>query len=230
MAIAEKHRRRTERHLKQLLPGVAVLARRVLDDMEKSGHPMVIVQSYRSIATQNRLYAMGRTRPGKRVTNARGGYSWHNYRVAVDCAFIAGRTVTWEGPWDLYGRSGQKHGFIWGGTFRSRPDSPHLEFHPGVTLRDARMNTHRWRFFIQVFSEAENIEDGRHEPTMQHVKVVRLPGTEVITEGVVVNGRVYVPIVDLEETGVVEHYNIVTKHVPTQGKVYLKPREEPEDA
>ena len=37
-----------------------------------------IVQSLRTIEEQNELFAQGRTKPGKIVTNAKGGSSYHN--------------------------------------------------------------------------------------------------------------------------------------------------------
>lgn len=42
----------------------------------------------RTIAEQNKLYAQGRTAPGKVVTNAKGGLSYHNYGLAIDIVLI----------------------------------------------------------------------------------------------------------------------------------------------
>lgn len=39
---------------------------------------------YRSFPEQAKLYFQGRTMPGLKVTNARPGYSCHNYGIAVD--------------------------------------------------------------------------------------------------------------------------------------------------
>lgn len=41
-----------------------------------------IVQALRTIEEQNELYAQGRTKAGKKVTNAKGGQSYHNYGLA----------------------------------------------------------------------------------------------------------------------------------------------------
>lgn len=49
--------------------------------------PAASIQVTRGIATwaeQDALYAQGRTTPGKIVTHAPGGYSWHNYGLAAD--------------------------------------------------------------------------------------------------------------------------------------------------
>jgi peptidoglycan L-alanyl-D-glutamate endopeptidase CwlK len=47
-----------------------------------------IVQGLRTIDEQNALYAQGRTKPGNKVTNAKGGSSYHNYGLAVDFALL----------------------------------------------------------------------------------------------------------------------------------------------
>jgi hypothetical protein len=46
------------------------------------------VQGVRTFAEQDALYAQGRTRKGLRVTNAKGGQSYHNYGLAADCALL----------------------------------------------------------------------------------------------------------------------------------------------
>ncbi|MFP3637325.1 M15 family metallopeptidase, partial [Bacillus sp. SIMBA_033] len=43
-----------------------------------------IAQGLRTIEEQNNLYAIGRTKPGRKVTNAKGGQSIHNHGLAVD--------------------------------------------------------------------------------------------------------------------------------------------------
>jgi hypothetical protein len=44
----------------------------------------------RSFAEQDALYAQGRTKPGKIVTKARGGFSNHNFGVAFDIGVFKG--------------------------------------------------------------------------------------------------------------------------------------------
>lgn len=43
-----------------------------------------VTQGLRTWAEQDALYAQGRTKPGAIVTHAPGGYSWHNFGLAVD--------------------------------------------------------------------------------------------------------------------------------------------------
>jgi len=65
----------------------------VMDLIDKSeakmpGVAVRIVQGLRTIEEQNSLYAQGRTKPGKIVTNAKGGQSYHNYGMAIDFALL----------------------------------------------------------------------------------------------------------------------------------------------
>ncbi len=93
----------------------------------------------RSIDEQNALYAQGRTKPGKKVTAAKGGESYHNYGLAVDiCLLIDGKTVSWDTlkDYDADGMADwlecvdifEKHGWEWGGRWSpGKIDMPHFQ-------------------------------------------------------------------------------------------------------
>ena len=106
--------------------------------LAKQGIKLLLTSGYRSYGEQDQLYAIGRTKPGKRVTNARGGYSWHNFRLAADYAFVINGKVTWDGPWDILGRTARSLGLEWGGDWRSLPDRPHIQMTKGRTLAQMR--------------------------------------------------------------------------------------------
>jgi peptidoglycan LD-endopeptidase CwlK len=76
------------------------------------------VQGYRSIAEQNELYAQGRKKPGKIVTNARGGYSYHNFGLAFDIAIQNDDgSLCWsvaDTRWKTAGVIGKSLGLEWG--------------------------------------------------------------------------------------------------------------------
>lgn len=64
----------------------------------------------RTFAEQNSLYAQGRSKAGKRVTNARGGQSYHNYGMAIDIVLLVDRdgngtyeTASWDTKTDFDG-------------------------------------------------------------------------------------------------------------------------------
>jgi peptidoglycan L-alanyl-D-glutamate endopeptidase CwlK len=52
--------------------------------LTKHGVTFEVLSGLRSYAQQAALFAQGRTKPGKIVTNARPGSSWHNYGLAID--------------------------------------------------------------------------------------------------------------------------------------------------
>lgn len=112
-----------------------------------------IVQGLRTIDEQNALYAQGRTKPGKIVTNAKGGSSFHNYGVAIDFAIMYDKDndgiyeeLSWDTNIDL-DKNGQTEwktvvdnfvalGWSWGGAWRTFKDLPHLEKTFKISWRD----------------------------------------------------------------------------------------------
>ena len=99
-----------------------------------------IIAGTRNYAEQAKLYAKGRTEPGPKVTNARPGYSWHNFGVAWDfVVFDAKGQPLWESPlMERCGRIGEAMGLEWGGSWKSFQDTPHLQVKTGCTLAEAR--------------------------------------------------------------------------------------------
>ena len=67
-----------------------------LETAKKQGIDLLVTSTYRDNASQNALYAQGRTTPGKIVTNAKAGQSWHNYRCAVDVVPIVAGKPRWD--------------------------------------------------------------------------------------------------------------------------------------
>jgi peptidoglycan L-alanyl-D-glutamate endopeptidase CwlK len=123
-------------------------AQRVTQTLERArreGMDMQTNLGYRTFAQQDGLYAQGRTAPGNRVTNARGGQSWHNYGVAMDNVFSTPTgQPSWpdNGNWTRYGEIAQSNGLTWGGNWQS-PDRPHVEYHPGFgTNAGGMVGTH----------------------------------------------------------------------------------------
>ena len=106
--------------------------------LAENGIKVILTAGYRSITEQNSLYAKGRTQPGKKVTNARGGDSWHNYGRAADYAFVINGKVTWNGPWQTFGKIAVQCGLEWGGNFKSILDRPHVQWRQGKTLEQMR--------------------------------------------------------------------------------------------
>jgi hypothetical protein len=92
------------------------------------GYTLRVIQGLRTVEEQEVLYAQGRTRPGLKVTNAKGGASNHNYGLAVDLAFIVDGEVSWEdGLYHKLGGWAAKCGLAWGGNWKHSVDMPHVE-------------------------------------------------------------------------------------------------------
>ncbi|AIW03428.1 endolysin [Bacillus phage Moonbeam] len=126
----------------------------------KGNYKIMITQGLRTKAEQNNLYAQGRSqaqlnavglgnvkaKPSmQKVTNARGGYSMHNYGLAIDFALrsVDGKDVTWDMNKDFDGdgkadwmevvEEAKKLGFEWGGDWKSFKDYPHFQLTAGLT-------------------------------------------------------------------------------------------------
>jgi len=84
------------RDLNDLHPVVAEKARQFIEECKKEGIDILITSTYRDNAAQNNIYAQGRTRPGRIVTYARGGQSFHNYRLAFDFVPLVGGKPDWK--------------------------------------------------------------------------------------------------------------------------------------
>jgi peptidoglycan L-alanyl-D-glutamate endopeptidase CwlK len=84
------------RNLNDLHPVVADKARQFLALCKKAGIDILITSTYRDNESQAALYAQGRTKAGRIVTNARPGQSFHNYRLAFDFVPIVNGKAMWN--------------------------------------------------------------------------------------------------------------------------------------
>lgn len=130
--------------LENVHPDIRVRARRVLADVKNFlDKEMKITESLRDFEKQRDVYAQGRTDPGKIATNARPGYSFHQYGLAIDCCFAGADPYLENLPksdfdlfWNSYGKFAVNHGFIWGGNFKMRKDRPHIELSYGMRIQE----------------------------------------------------------------------------------------------
>jgi peptidoglycan L-alanyl-D-glutamate endopeptidase CwlK len=124
------------RNIDDLHPALARGCRELVRRMNEAGFAAVGVSStYRDHAMQNHLFAQGRTRTGNIVTNANGGQSWHNWRLAFDI-FQNIRGQEWNNPrfFETAGEIWGKMGGEWGGSWKKFRDAPHFQFTFGVTI------------------------------------------------------------------------------------------------
>lgn len=129
----------SKNRLAKVHPVLAEKVAKVIADLAVAGRDVRVVQGLRTYAEQNALYAQGRTKPGQRVTKAKGGQSNHNFGLAVDlCPFENGKP-DWNDTrgFDAIGVAGKKHGLNWGGDWKF-VDKPHLELKHGLTMAQCR--------------------------------------------------------------------------------------------
>ena len=127
--------KRSQKNLKTLLPEAEVHARRFLQAVLDAGYDVQVLDGTRTFAEQDGLYAQGRTKPGKKVTNARGGQSNHNYGIAWDIGLFKDGDYLEESP--LYrkvGKIGKAFGLEWGGDWKNPVDEPHYQIRVGVSV------------------------------------------------------------------------------------------------
>jgi peptidoglycan L-alanyl-D-glutamate endopeptidase CwlK len=84
---------------------------------------MFLTEGFRSSERQDELYAQGRTKPGRVVTQAKGGQSPHNHGLAVDFAFVKGAKQDWK----KFGHCVRLVGLEWGGDWNTFKDRPHVQ-------------------------------------------------------------------------------------------------------
>ena len=122
---------------------------KVLNAMAALGFPMKVTQGLRTVATQQALYAQGRTTPGPNVrpgkplgsivTNADGVIKRSRHQAsaedglgrAVDCACAGPEPFGEYHPWKAYGACVEAAGLTWGGNANfikaGINDRPHAE-------------------------------------------------------------------------------------------------------
>lgn len=138
---------RTEKNLASLDPKAQPAFRRFIAEAKreaaKRGCQYIAIAGNRTYAEQDALYAKGRTAPGPKVTNAKGGESNHNFGIAMDFGvFRAGHYLDGGNPDDsklaaeihkAAAVHAKANGIEWGGDWKSFKDFPHFEIHTGLS-------------------------------------------------------------------------------------------------
>lgn len=125
------------RDISELHPLVQEKAHAFLAMCKERGINVTVTSTYRDHESQNALYAQGRTKPGRIVTKAQGGQSFHNWRVAFDVVPVVGGKAVWDDEvlWQKLGDIGIACGLEWGGKWKFR-DYPHFQYTGGLKLAD----------------------------------------------------------------------------------------------
>jgi len=151
----------TQERIKLLHPKVrdevAILVNQANTQLTKHAQ-MRIIQGLRTFEEQNALYAQGRTTPGQKVTQAKGGQSYHNYGLAIDfCLILDGKEVSWDlkkdsdgdkiSDWMEVVNVFTKAGWEWGGGWKFK-DNPHFQKTFG----------HKWQDLLQMYTGGKLIK------------------------------------------------------------------------
>jgi peptidoglycan L-alanyl-D-glutamate endopeptidase CwlK len=131
---------RSERCLYSVLPKLQSRIRLFLTMLSEKKIHTKVLSGTRTYAEQNALYAQGRTKPGDRVTKARGGFSNHNFGCAIDIGiFTATGKYLEDDP--LYDKavdlSRQINGLAQGADWPT-PDRPHYELDHKLKISEVR--------------------------------------------------------------------------------------------
>lgn len=130
-AISDKVDDRSEKVIATLLPEVQPYARALVTKAGADGITIKVISGLRTYDEQNDLYAQGRTKPGRIVTNARGGFSNHNFGIAFDVGVFEGSQYLDESPkYKAVGVLGMDLGLEWGGNWKTIQDEPHFQLRP----------------------------------------------------------------------------------------------------
>lgn len=124
------------RKLEDLMPKVRAMAEAWVKECDEAGIDVLVTSTFRDNESQNALYAQGRTAPGNKVTNAKGGQSFHNYHCALDFVPLVNGKPNWNDTklFTKCGEIAEKHGFEWAGRWKSFKELAHIQYTGGLTL------------------------------------------------------------------------------------------------
>lgn len=128
------------RDLDLLEAPVKLRATLFLKECKERGIDVLITSTYRDYESQEVLYNQGRTTKGKVVTNAKPGYSYHNFRCAFDFVPLVNGKPAWDNL-DLFGicgRIAESVGLEWAGRWVKFRELAHCQYTGGLTLADLR--------------------------------------------------------------------------------------------
>jgi peptidoglycan L-alanyl-D-glutamate endopeptidase CwlK len=123
--------------LKRVFPGLAQKIYQLSTLLAAQDVYITVAQGLRTVEGQDALFAKGRDAMGniinksQVVTNARGGHSWHNFGLAVDCYPIGkDKTIDWNQQhpqWKLMEQEGTSLGLTCGANWVRLVDAPHFQ-------------------------------------------------------------------------------------------------------
>lgn len=144
--------------MNELLPKVQEATNLWLKELGKQGLKVKILSTYRAKEEQDKLYAQGRTEKGNIVTYAKGGQSFHNYRVALDFAPLNDKgVINWDDI-ELFKKCGEIARQLGFTTLWEINDYGHIQWTAGYTITDFQNgNTDMRKFGVEEIKEESKI-------------------------------------------------------------------------
>lgn len=130
---------RSETTIQQLDPAVRPYARELVRRAAAQGIEIKVIGGFRTYQEQDKLFCQGRNIPECKglytpepiVTNAKGGYSNHNFGIAFDIGVFNGTKYLPESSsYVEVGKIGRSLGLEWGGDWTTFKDRPHFQLRP----------------------------------------------------------------------------------------------------
>lgn len=126
------------RKISDLHPKVALMCNQFIQKCDAAGIDVIITSTYRDFESQTTLFNQGRTTAGKKVTNAKAGQSFHNFKVAFDFVPVINGKAMWmdEGLFTKCGIIAESCGLEWAGRWNKFKELAHCQYTGSLTLRD----------------------------------------------------------------------------------------------
>lgn len=179
------------RDISQLHPDLQKKVVQLKEKCEKAGLKIGISECLRTVKEQDELYAQGRTKPGRIVTNAKG-YSYssmHQWGVAFDFYRNDGKGAynTSGKFFERVGAIGKTIGLEWGGDWKTFVDRPHFQLpNWGSTTAKLKVVYGTPEKFIETWSEKPPKEVKKEKAFVVTASALRLRNKPSIVSSVIV--------------------------------------------
>lgn len=147
------------RDIDRLRPDVAANCRAFLALCAAEGLPVLVTETVRDAAYQASLYAQGRTKPGKIVTQQKTP-SFHSDKVGLAfdiCKNVKGHEYDDGAFFQRCGAIGKRMGFTWGGDWKSFVDLPHFQWDDGGRYTAAMVRAGKLPRTMPQWKEARTV-------------------------------------------------------------------------
>lgn len=147
------------RDISRLRSDVSSNCRVFIQRCADAGLPVLVVETVRDLEYQASLYAQGRTKPGKVVTNQKTpSFHWDKVGLAFDiCKNVKGHEYDDAAFFRKCGAIGKEMGFTWGGDWKSLPDRPHFQWDDGGRFTASMVRKGQLPRMMPLYQEVKTV-------------------------------------------------------------------------